>query len=86
MPKAKEDTDIEFDRAMLELSYGGFVKCPTTGKILEVLKGDDKVLCYCGKSGPREPKGYSERTHTHFVELVEKASVDEFIAQEKKRR
>ncbi len=58
-----------------------FCKCPTTGKVLEVLKGDDKVICNCGQSGPREPKGYTERSSTHIVRFCERATVDEYVKQ-----
>jgi len=72
---------IKPDRRMLGILYDGFVKCPTTGKILEVLEGDDKVLCSCGKSNPKCQAEQTERTHTHLVSFCERASVDEFITQ-----
>ena len=61
-----------------------YVKCPTTGKILEVMEGDNKVVCFCGKSNPRYPGEDNQRNHTHFVRFLEKVSVDDFNRQEEK--
>ena len=35
-------------------------RCPNTGKIIELMTGDDKAFCNCGKANPKvptEPKG-----------------------------
>jgi CDGSH-type Zn-finger protein len=70
------------DREMLLVFYDGFVRCPNTGRIIEVLKNDNKVLCRCGKSNPRFPQEDAERTGCHFVAKLRRATVDEFIEQE----
>ena len=28
--------------------WGGFYVCPTNGRIIEALDGDDKAICRCG--------------------------------------
>ncbi len=76
---------MKLNRIMLEVMGWSFVKCPTTGKILEVLKGDDKVICQCGKSGSKEPKGYTERSSTHFVCFCESATIEEYMSQEEEK-
>jgi len=70
-------------RSLCLVLYDGFAKCPTTGRILELLKGDDKAICYCGKSNPKVPKERNEETHTHLVRFLEPAMVDDFLSQEK---
>ncbi len=76
--------DREVKREMAQMMFGGFVRCPTTGRIMEVLKGDDKVMCGCGKSNPSFPAEQTERTGTHFVARLIPATVDEFLDQEDK--
>lgn len=69
------------DRIYADLLYGGFVKCPTNGRILEVLHGDDKVLCSCGRANARVPAEDTHRTGTHIVRFCESATVDEWLDQ-----
>lgn len=64
--------------------YEGFVKCPNTGRILEILPGDTKVLCNCRKSNPDFPGEDAERTGVHFVHFCEKATVREYVEQTRK--
>jgi len=66
--------------------WGGFYRCPTTGRILEQLPGDDKVLCNCGHSNPNVPQEQTERTGVHIVRFLHAATVDEYLAQERERR
>lgn len=66
-------------RALLML--GGFYRCPTTGRILEALPGDDKVLCSCGRPNPAAPQERTHQTGTHVVRFLRAASVDEYLAQ-----
>lgn len=74
----------KLDKAVLALFYDGFVRCPNTGVILEILRGDDKVCCPCGKSNPRFPQENAEQTYTHLWRKCDPASAEEFIAQEQR--
>ena len=69
------------EKALAEAMWGGFVRCPTTNRIIEYLSGDDKVLCRCGRSNPRVPAELTERTGTHIVRFLEAASVDDYLAK-----
>jgi hypothetical protein len=64
--------------------WGAFVKCPTTSRILEVLAGDDKVMCNCGRSNPAVPQEQTEQTGTHIVRFLQRVSVDEYLEQREK--
>ena len=66
--------------------WGGFVKCPTTGRVLEVLPGDDKALCNCRTSNPRIPEEASARTGTHIIRFCEVATVEEYLDQQEQER
>ena len=68
---------------LADLLWGGFVRCPTTGKVITFLKGDDKALCPCRKSNPAVPQERTEKTGTHIVRFLESATAADFIAQEK---
>lgn len=68
-------------KEMLDILYAGFVKCPNTGEVLEVLKGDDKVMCRCGKSNPRFPNENTEQRGTHYARFCEIATADDFLKQ-----
>lgn len=72
-------------RAVLDIMGIEFYKCPTNGTILEKMRGDDKVLCGCGKSNPRVPREGTEQTATHMVRFLDRATVDEYMEQEEKR-
>ena len=74
------------ERALCAHLWGEFVKCPTTGRVLEVLRGDDKALCGCGRSNPAHPGERTERTHTHVVRFCEAATGDEYLAQRDRDR
>lgn len=78
----KKMKKISLDKRLLEMMYDGFVRCPTTGRVIEVLTGDDKVICGCGKSNPKCLLEQNERTHTHIVYFMGRATVDDFIHQE----
>lgn len=73
------------DPEMLRVFYDGFVRCPNGGMILEILPGDNKVLCPCGKSNPNFPTENAERTGCHFVSKLERATAEEYIEQEERR-
>lgn len=62
--------------------WGGFYYCPTDGRVLAALKGDDKVLCSCGKSNPRVPSERTGETGTHIVRFLETATAEEFVKGE----
>jgi hypothetical protein len=94
--KNREARDRAFERAVGELAvvedkrrrlaarlFEGFYRCPTTGRILEALKGDDKVVCHCGRSNPVCPSEGTERTGTHLVRYLQSASVEDWLDQGK---
>ena len=69
-------------RRLMALSlWGGFYHCPTTGRILEQLPGDDKVLCSCGRSNPRVWQERTEQTGVHLVRFLDAETVDEYLDQ-----
>jgi hypothetical protein len=59
-----------------------FFICPNTGKVIEGLPGDDKVLCNCGKSNPaaRMPESNANGLITHFVYLLKRVPEGEGLA------
>lgn len=70
------------DPKLLAMLYQGFYRCPTNGRVLPALHGDDKVLCNCGRSNPEVPTERTHLTGTHVLRYLAKASVEAFVAQE----
>ncbi len=69
-------------RALAE-ALADFYRCPTTGRIIDGMKGDDKVLCGCGKTNPRvAERGHREAPGVHIKAYLQTATVDEWIKQE----
>ena len=68
-------------RTLARIMYGGFYKCPNTGRVLGMLPGDDKVLCPCGRSNPKVPGESTARTGTHLVRFIDVAKADAFLDQ-----
>lgn len=64
-----------------EMMWGGFVRCPTTGRVIEVLHGDDKALCRCGTSNPRVPAERTEITGVHIVRFCTPATAMDYVRQ-----
>jgi len=58
-----------------------FFRCPNTGKVIEGMPHDDKVICYCGRSNPKVQEAVQGVVH-HIKRFLEPASVDEYLAQE----
>ena len=50
-----------------------YVKCPTTGKTLDGMRGDDKVICNC-------PLAIS-RGGTHIVAQCEQSTIEQFMVE-----
>ena len=48
-----------------------YLRCPTTGKTIEGLKGDDKAMCNC-------PEAQS-RGGTHLVSMCAGSTVDQWM-------
>lgn len=69
-------------RAVALAVFGGFYRCPTSGRIVTALQGDDKALCNCGMSNPLALAERTHQTGTHIVRFLQEASVDEWLAQE----
>lgn len=72
-------------RVLALAMWDGFFRCPTTGKILEALPGDDKVLCSCGVSNPAVPQEMTHRTGVHIRRFLQAATVDEYLDQKAAR-
>lgn len=68
--------------SLARFMWGGFYRCPTTGRILTALQGDDKALCSCGLANPRVPEERTERTGVHIVRFLSAATAEEFVDQE----
>jgi hypothetical protein len=64
-----------------EIMFGRWVLCPTTGRVLDVLHGDDKVLCNCRTSNPVVPDERTNETGTHIVRFCRSATVEEWLDQ-----
>lgn len=64
---------------LLMAKLSDFYICPTTGKAVDSLRGDDKVLCNCGKSNPKAPWEETHKTGTHVVKFLEKSNVDQWV-------
>lgn len=64
---------------LAKIMWGGFYRCPTTGKILEAMVGDDKALCNCGRSNPKVPTECTERTGVHIIRFLTPATVEEYV-------
>ena len=80
-PSMKDLKQYAARRRLAETLWDGFYRCPNTGKILEQLPGDDKVLCSCSVSNPRVPEERTEQTGVHIVRFLRQATVDEYLDQ-----
>lgn len=78
--------DRERRRRYALVSWSGFYRCPTTGRIIEAMTGDDKALCYCRQSNPRVPSERTEETGVHIVRFLAAATVDEYLDQQESSR
>jgi len=70
------------DRVILEAVWGGFYRCPTTGRIIEALAGDDKVICGCRRSNPQVPEERTEATGVHIIRFLVRVSTDDYLDQQ----
>jgi len=61
--------------------WGGFYRCPTTGRIIEALPGDDKAICRCGRSNQAVPAERTEQTSVHIVRFLRAATAEEYVDQ-----
>lgn len=75
------EQERRIDRATAELLWGGFYRCPTTGRIIEALQGDDKAICGCRRSNPRMPAEQTERTGVHIIRFLDQVTTDEYLDQ-----
>jgi hypothetical protein len=63
-----------------------FFRCPNTRKILLLPRGDDKVICSCGKPNPNVPTEHPglHQVKTgldHSVVLLESATLAEAVKE-----
>jgi hypothetical protein len=79
-------TEQERQRAIhtAEAMWGGFYRCPTSGRIIEALPGDDKAMCPCGRSNPNVPTERTERTGVHVVRFLKSATAAEYVDQQQR--
>ncbi len=61
--------------------WDGFYKCPTTGRVIEAMSGDDKVLCNCRRSNPKCPSESTEQTGVHIRRFLATATAEEYVDQ-----
>lgn len=54
-------------------AFSNYVLCPTTGRTIEGVKGDDKVICNCGPA--------MERGGTHIVSLCRPSTVEQWMKE-----
>ncbi len=72
--------------ARAKVFWDGFYRCPTTGRILEAMAGDDKVLCNCGMSNPKVPSESTHQTGVHIRRFLVRATAEEYVDQTLARR
>lgn len=61
-----------FNRAMAQ-HFNVYVLCPTTGRTIDTMKGDDKVICNCSEA--------MKRGGTHLVSQCAQSSVDRYMSE-----
>ena len=67
---------------LARLMWGGFYVCPTNGRIIEALEGDDKAICRCGVSNPNVAQERTEQTGVHIVRFLTASSVEAYLDQQ----
>lgn len=75
------DQERRIQRVMETVMHDRWVVCPTSGRILDVMTGDDKALCGCGRSNPRVPAERTAETGTHIARFCEPSTVDAWLDQ-----
>lgn len=55
--------------------------CPNNGRVIETGKGDDKVVCNCGKKSPFEKRGM---IGLHQAKFLKPATAEQFWEQNQK--
>jgi hypothetical protein len=77
------------DRRIIQL-LSDFYRCLNSGRIIEGSKGDDKVICGCGKTNPRvvalgHEEGISPGTgHVHHIKrFLSPATLEDWEQQER---
>lgn len=68
-------------KVALAKSLWNFYRCPTTGRVLEALPWDDKVMCNCGVSNPKVRTEQTERTGVHIVRFLATATAEEYVTE-----
>ncbi len=80
------ETDRRRAVALAKIMWAGFYRCPTNGRVLEHLAGDDKVLCNCGRSNPKVPNERTHMTGCHVVRFLAEASPEDYVDQQEADR
>jgi len=69
------------------LATSDLFRCPNSGLVIDGAPGDDKVACACGKANPKTPYREAAAGVVHHVKkYLERATAEEFVDQEDKRR
>jgi translation initiation factor 2 beta subunit (eIF-2beta)/eIF-5 len=63
----------EYFNAAMARHFNVYVECPTTGRTIDGMKGDDKVICNC--------KAAAERGGTHVVALCKTSTVERYMQE-----
>lgn len=79
MSVSREERDVLIQRA--RIIWDAFYRCPTDGRIIEAMGGDDKVLCGCGVANPRCPQELTPRTGVHIRRFLTPATAEEYVDQ-----
>lgn len=80
-----EPSERQAEIMVAEAMWGGFFRCPNTWRVLELLEGDDKVLCPCGKSNPALPAERTEETGVHVARYLTRATAAEYVDERERR-
>lgn len=63
---------MAFNKQMA-LAFTVYVKCPTTGRTLDAIPGDDKVICNCADA--------VRHGGTHLVSRCEQSTVEQWMTE-----
>jgi hypothetical protein len=76
------DADERAHKVALARHLFDLHRCPTTGRIIESDKSDDKALCHCGQTNPKvAATGCTESPNTHIKRFLTVATAEEYVAE-----
>lgn len=62
-------------------AFFDYWKCPNTGKIIEGIPGDDKVICYCGRPARPDVREADGIHHKSLLKPVTEAEMKLHVAK-----